>query len=129
MISIIKLTYGVEIIGDVIRLDDTHVVIADPLQINYKQRTDMGPPTVFLHRFNPFSKATEHTIKLDHVLLFSVPMDGLVKYYQATLNTIRDGGDALVDYELTEAAKSFDNETNDIDRAMMEKATFNPSLN
>lgn len=129
MITIIKLTNGVEIIGNVIRRGADSVTVEDPLQINYRQRMDMSPPTVSLYRFNPFAKNTVHTLGTVNVLSLAEPMDGLVKYYSATLNTIKEGMDTHVDNELTEAAKSFSDDPNDIDRAMMEKAMFKPVLN
>jgi hypothetical protein len=129
MITIIKLTNGTEIVGTVITQDSDSVTVEDPLQINYKQRMDMAPPTVFLHRFNPFAKNTTQKFRYIHILSFAEPMDGLVKYYSATLNSIKEDVDTHVDNELNEAAKSFNDEPNDIDRAMMEKAMFKPILN
>lgn len=129
MITIIKLTNGVEIIGSVVSQDVDSITIEDPLQINYRQRMDMAPPTVSLHRFNPFAKNTTHTFRYIHILSFAEPMDGLVKYYSATLNSIKEEVDAHVDNELNEAAKSFSDDPSDIDRAMMEKAMFKPILN
>lgn len=129
MITIIKLTNGTEIVGNVITQDSDSVTVEDPLQINYRQRMDMGPPAVSLYRFNPFAKNTIHSFRYIHVLSFAEPKDGLVKYYSATLNTIKEGMDTHVDNELTEAAKSFYDDPSDIERAMMEKAMFKPTLN
>ncbi len=129
MIAIIKLTNGVELIGSITKQDSEFVTVQDPLQINYRQRMDMAPPTVFLHRYNPFAKNTEHTFRDAHVLSYATPLDGLLKYYTSTLNSIKDNVDALVDNELMEAAASFSEESNDIERAMMEKAMMKPTLN
>jgi hypothetical protein len=129
MIAIIKFTNGVELIGNITKQDNNFVTVEDPLQINYRQRMDMAPPTVFLHRYNPFAKTTEHTFRDIHVLSYATPLDGLVKYYTTTLNSIKDEVDALVDNELMEAAASYSDEASDIERAMMEKEALKPILN
>jgi len=130
MISLIKLTNGTEIIGDIINQENETVTVRDPLQINYRQRMDMAPPTVFLHRFIPFAMNTDHTIRDDHVLSYSVPLPGLVVYYAATLNAIKTSVDTSVDNELQEAAKFYnEDEEEEVKRAMFEKASRKPILN
>ena len=132
MIALIKLSNGTEIIGEIIDQDLKSLTIRDPLQINYRQRLDMAPPTVSLHRFNPFASNTEHMFRDEHILNYSVPLPGLVKYYTATLGTIKDNVDKHVDNELTEAASSYlmeDSEEDEIKKAMYEMAQLKPLLN
>ena len=130
MIALIKLSNGTEIIGDIVGQDLKSLTIRDPLQINYRQRMDMAPPAVYLHRFVPFAFNTEHVLKYEQILSYSVPIPGLVNYYSATLNAIRNNVDKFVDEELTLAANSYaENEEEEIRRAMMEKAALKPVLN
>lgn len=132
MIALIKLTNGTEIIGDVIKQDSEFITVKDPLQINYRQRLDMAPPTVSLHRFNPFASNTEHMFRDEHILNYSVPLPGLVKYYTATLGTIKDNVDSHVNNELVEAANSYlmeDSEEDEVKKAMYEMAQLKPLLN
>lgn len=130
MIALIKLTNGTELIADVIKQDEQSVILRDPLQINYRQRMDMSPPAVFLHRFIPFAHNTDHTLRDDHVLSYSIPLPGLVSYYCATLNAIRNSVDKFVDDELTIAANSYSEaEEDEIKRAMIEKDSLKPTLN
>lgn len=132
MLALIKLTNGTELIGEIINQNEQFVTLKDPLQINYKQRMDMAPPTVYLHRFNPFSNASEHTFRDEHVLTYSSPLPGLIQYYTATLGTIKSSVDEHINNELKDAAATYsdeESESDEVKRAMMELAISKPLLN
>ncbi len=131
MISIVKLTNGIELIGDIVQYEKEFIVIKDPLQINYRQRMDMSPPTVSLHRYVPFSSHTVFNFLSMHVLNLSVPLPGLVKYYNATLKTLIESIDSSINEELEMAASFYFGESEDdqIKRAMVEIETLKPTIN
>ena len=129
-IAVIKLVNGTEIVGNIINKDNT-VTIEDPLQINYRQKTNGGLPSVSLHRFNPFSINNIYTVLPREVLSVDTPLPGMVKYYEVSIKTIRDQVDSLINEELLDAAAQYEGYTEDqeIRMAMEEKSHYNPTIN
>ena len=74
MLRLIKLVNGTELVGDIDYHNNTHIVVNEPLQINYKQRVDLAPPTVYLHRYSPFSKTRQFTFASEHILNMDEPL-------------------------------------------------------
>ena len=130
MISLIKLTNGTEIIGDIIQHKEGVTIIKNPLQINYRNRVDMGAPAVYLNRYMPFAHVHEHMFRDEHIYNYSVPMNGLIKYYNATLNSLSDVDKSIND-DLSDAASFYFGESEEdmIKKAMIEVATFKPTIN
>lgn len=131
MISVIKFTNGVEIVGDVVDISTDLISVKDPLQINYRQHVNNAVPSVHLHRFSPFSMQDVHRFRHFHVLSYNKPLPGLEKYYNAVLKSIQSHVDMHVDKELEQAALFMgdNNEEEEIERAMMEKKMYKPNLN
>lgn len=118
-------------VGDVIDLADYSLTISDPLQINYRQRNDMGPPSVSLHRYTPFANDRIFIFLSNHILNVSDPSPGLAKYYKAALKTIEETIDETIEEELEYAAKSFSDYTEEdlVREAIAEKQALKPTLN
>ena len=131
MLKLIKLISGTELVGDVIEQSKYTITVADPLQINYRQRNDMGPPSVALHRYNPFAGDREFMFMGEHILNINEPSPGLSKYYTAALKTIVENIDGTIEEELNYAAKSFGDETEEdlVREAIAEKMAYKPTLN
>lgn len=129
-IAVIKLVNGTEIVGNVLGEGST-VTVEDPLQINYRQKTNGGLPSVSLHRFNPFSLNNVYTFLTNEVLSVDPPVPGMVKYYEVSIKTIRSQVDSLINEELLDAAAQYGDYTEDqeIRLAMEEKNHYNPTIN
>ena len=131
MLKLIKLVSGTELVGDIINMDQQTITVSDPLQINYRHRNDMGPPSVALHRYNPFAQDKIFLFLGDHVLNVNEPSPGLSRYYQAALKTISETIDDTIEEELFIAAKSFSDYTEEdlVREAIAEKMAYKPTLN
>lgn len=131
MLKLIKLVGGTELVGDIINMDEQTLTVADPLQINYRQRNDMGPPSVALHRYNPFAQDKIFLFLGSHVLNVNEPSPGLANYYKAALKTIAETIDDTIEEELHLAAKSFSDYTEEdlVREAYAEKMAYKPTLN
>lgn len=131
MLKLVKLSNNIEIVGDVIDNSEYTLTISDPLQINYRQRNDMGPPAVSLHRYNPFANERDFIFISNHIMNISDPSPGLAKYYEAALKTIISSIDDTIEEELNYAAKSFSDYTEEelVREAIAEKMALKPTLN
>lgn len=130
MISIIKLIDGTEIIGKISSEDDINITVQDPMQIIQKYRADVTMPVISMHRFVPFAKEHVHTIKSNHVLVKTPPMNGLETYYSTLVkNMIEDRIDQSVDAEFRSAAQEELTDEMKIKLAMMEKMSSKATLN
>ena len=90
MVNLIKLTNGTEIIGRIIKTNDSTIMVNNPLQINYyvnKQNQTM--PSVALQRYLPFSCNEDIEFKKEHVMNITIPVEGLDKYYSQMLHNIK----------------------------------------
>lgn len=131
MISIIKFTNGIEIVGDVVDISNDLLSVKDPLQINYLPHVINNIPSIHFHRFNPFSIQAIHQFRHFHVLSYNKPLPGLEKYYNAMLKKIQNHVDMNVNEGLEQAALLMDNdsEEKEIERAILEKKMYKPNLN
>ena len=131
MIKLIKLVNGTEIIGIVVEQTKYTITVADVLQINYRHRNDMGPPSVALHRYNPFAGDKIFVFMGEHILNVNEPSEGLAKYYSAALKTIIETIDDTIEEELNYAARSFNDHTEEdlVREAVAEKMAYKPTLN
>jgi hypothetical protein len=67
MITIIKLTSGIEVAGHAVISDNTRVVLEKPLQINYRYYI-AGSPSVSFVRYNMFGTTSHVTFDRMHIL-------------------------------------------------------------
>lgn len=107
MISLIKLTNGMEIIGRIIQDNDGAIKINNPLQINYytsKQSQTM--PMVSLQRYLPFSREEDVVFKKEHVMNIAIPVQGLDEYYSQMLHNIKLNIDPNIVNDLLSASES-----------------------
>lgn len=98
-ISLVKLTNGTEILGDV-KKTTSGISITDPLQINYKFVSFQPMPTVSVSRYMPFAADPTFTFFLDQVIHVVEPKETMIEYYQHALSNYRDDIDAHIDNEL-----------------------------
>jgi hypothetical protein len=130
MISIVKLTTGAEIIGEVLEENRAVIVIDNPLQVNYRQRNEALPPTISLHRFIPFAGTNMVTLKQEHIISKVSPLHSMVKYYEATLKNIQESVDPNIDQELLAASGEEDlSPESQAKLAMIEKHITKPTVN
>jgi hypothetical protein len=129
MVSLIRLIDGTEIVGEV-KEENDEVIVDNPMQINYKIRSDSQLPVISMLRFMPFAKTPNIKIKKTHIISSALPMNGLVKYYNSSIKSMEETElDKSIDEEFANAANEELSEEMQIKMAMMEKAALKPPLN
>lgn len=128
MISIVRLIDGTEVVGVVSAEQDGHIFIQDPMQINYRVRTDSAMPVVSMIRFMPFSKEHKIKVRKEHIITSTTPMVGLESYYTSMVKSIKEVDDS-VNQEFLNAAKEELTEEMQVKMAMMEKLSSKATLN
>lgn len=98
-LSLIKLTNGTEIIGEV-QKTTVGLKITDPLQINYKFVSFQPMPTVGVSRYMPFAAEPVFSFTLDQIVHVVTPTPAMVEYYAHALANYRDDIDAHIEDEL-----------------------------
>ena len=131
-LSIIKLTNGTEIIGDV-QKTTVGLKITDPLQINYKFVSFQPMPTVGVSRYMPFAADPVFVFTLDQVLHVVPPTPAMVEYYAHALSNYREDIDAHIEDELMSVVgrSSIKKSTNkdDLYKALLDRMESDGPLN
>mgnify|MGYP001214417529 CR=1 FL=1 len=87
-ISMIKLTNGETLLGDIISEDEWTITINNPIAIMVKMRFS---PTMVSHLWLPFSDMDNYfDIKTDHVITQKEVDDDMILYYNNCIDTIHD---------------------------------------
>jgi hypothetical protein len=98
-LSLIKLTNGTEIVGDV-QKTTVGLKITDPLQINYKFVSFQPMPTVGVSRYMPFAANPVFSFTLDQIVHVVDPTPAMVEYYAHALRNYREDIDSHIEEEL-----------------------------
>jgi hypothetical protein len=80
MITIIKLTNGIEVAGMAVANDSMRVVLEKPLQINYRYYI-AGSPSVSFVRYNMFGTHSSVTFDRMHILSDSIARQAFADVY------------------------------------------------
>jgi len=127
MITLVKFTNGVEIIGDVTGQSAKAITITNPVQINYKN-IESSIPSVSLTRFMQFAANKQHTFDMKNVLSVAQPIDQMVKYYEVALNHFETEVDDVVRRELARVVAD-ETDATDAYSAILERLSTNRMLN
>lgn len=100
MIKIIKLPNGVEVIGDIVHECSSHIIMKNPLQINYKYHLS-SYPSASLSKYMMFADSDEISFDKSNIMNIVVPMDKFVLYYERVVELIKSEFDVTVDNELS----------------------------
>ena len=98
-LALIKLTNGIEIVGDV-QKTTVGLKVTDPLQINYKFVSFQPMPTVGVSRYMPFAATPVFSFTLDQIVHVVEPTPAMVEYYAHALNNYREDIDGHIEEEL-----------------------------
>lgn len=100
--TLVRLSDGTEIIGDILRMDDDVLVIDKPLNIHYKYFFG-GVPTVSFSRYMMFASLENITIKLSHVTAIALARKAFADFYQDSVDDYYGKLQESVDRELESA--------------------------
>ena len=90
MLSIIKLTNGDEVLGELQTETDEDYVITNPLKVIYQFRPGASIPTVYLHKITLFGDSKVVNFPKRHVMFSTKPKKGLDKYYAEMLEELNE---------------------------------------
>jgi len=128
MVSILKLSSGAEIVGELLSSSDEGYSVKNPLLIYYRHRLDSAMPSAGLTRYSPFSKQEKVNFRHEHVVNILDPIPAMKAYYFVALKGIVDTMDKNVSYELNSISEEEAND-NDAKLAMLERMALKAKLN
>lgn len=128
MINIVKLVSGVELIGTITSVENDVVSVLDPLRVLYTIKPS-GTPAVVLQRYIPFSTTGTFNFKMSHVEAICDPIEGLEKYYDDALKTIKEEVDPGLVADLQNINSASDASDYDSYLAMLEHLMSKKPLN
>lgn len=131
MVSLIKLTNGTEVVGTIKNDSNSHVLVSNPLQLNYYIKAPGHPPSVSIQRYIPFADSKEIEFKREHIIAVVKPKDGMTNYYNNALRQIEYHVDKMIENELIAAAKDDEpsEEELEVAVAMLERMKGKHSIN
>jgi hypothetical protein len=89
MLSLVKLSSGVEIVGEIVEVDNTFLTIKNPLQIAVFNRPN-GASGIMSNRYSSFSTQEAYKINASHVECVCRPINEIDEYYQQSLSIIKE---------------------------------------
>jgi len=129
MVSILKLTSGAEIVGELLASSDEGYSVKNPLLIYYRHRLDSAMPSAGLTRYSPFSKQEKVNFRHEHVINILDPIPEMKAYYFVALKGIVDAMDKNVESELSSIRDEESSNENDAKLAMLERMATKARLN
>jgi hypothetical protein len=108
-ISLVRLSDGTEIVGNVKWDDSTHLVITKPLNIHYKYFFG-GVPSVSFSRYMMFASSENITIKQSHVMVVTEARKAFADFYEDSVEEYYGKLQESVDGELISALSTAEKE-------------------
>lgn len=102
MITILKLTNGVEVVGEVEHENSHEVVLKNALQINYRQGFATPIPTVSFVRYIMFAGTDTVTFDRMHIMNQVRPRASFEKFYYVAVKQFSEDVEQLIDNELSD---------------------------
>jgi hypothetical protein len=132
MIKLIKLVSGVEVMGEVVSETKKHIVLDNPIQINYRN-IDGPMPAVSVTRYLQFASTRQSEFDMKYVLNVAEVIQGMERFYHYSLNNFKESVDKLVDRELAKVVyddlKLNDDDKQEAYKALLESYSTNLPLN
>lgn len=102
MYKIIKLTNGMELIGDVLINKENDMVLAidKPMQINYRVFSNASMPSISLIRYSLLAENEPVMFHMKDVMNLIEPKKTFVDYYTSTVDSAFEHYDQIIDREL-----------------------------
>lgn len=122
MISIIKLSTGEEIVGEIDEAknnDPDFVLVSNPLKIMY-QPTTYGSPNTYIARYMMFGKGNQVALHSKHVVAVCEPRDSFVVYYKKAVEQYQKTEEDI-DHQLKDATYDEDDLVEDIFTNILKK--------
>lgn len=101
MVKIIKLTNGVEVIGEIVEENHSMIVVKDPLQIHCRYYNS-SVPTVILTKYILFAESDEITFMQNSIMNIVTPRESFEIYYRQSVDTNKKEFEMFVDKQLLE---------------------------
>ncbi len=106
MITILKLTNGIEVAGEAEISDNNQVVLGRPLQINYRYYIGAAPSVSFV-RYNMFAELHSSVFDRMHIINEARARDTFARVYNEHADYYYDFHQKLTDEELDQSSPPF----------------------
>lgn len=106
MITILKLTNGIEVAGEAEISDNNQVVLRRPLQINYRYYIGAAPSVSFV-RYNMFAELHSTIFDRMHIINEARARDTFARVYNEHADYYYDAHQKMTDEELDHSMPSF----------------------
>jgi hypothetical protein len=126
-ITLIKLSDGTEVIGDVVQGDPRYVVVKKPLLIHYRYFIG-GVPSVSFSRYMMFAGSTYINLYSSHIIATVQARKAFADYYTDSVEDYYGNLESTVDEELKSALSTTEKEQDLkklLDMMPIDKATVN----
>ena len=126
-ITLVKLSDGTEVIGEVLQKNDSFIFVEKPLLIHYKFFLG-GVPSVSFSRYMMFAALTCIEISRDHVIAQVSARQAFADYYRDNVEDYYGNLESTVDEELKSALSTTEKEQalkKLLDMMPVDKATVN----
>ena len=108
-ITLIKLSDGTEVIGDVVQDDQRCVVVKKPLLIHYRYFIG-GVPSVSFSRYMMFAVSTHISLNRSHIIATVQAREAFANYYIDSVEDYYGNLESTVDEELKSALSTTEKE-------------------
>ena len=108
-ITLIKLSDGTEVIGDVVQDDQRSIVVKKPLLIHYRYFVG-GVPSVSFSRYMMFAASTHVNLNRSHVIAKVEAREAFADYYTDNVEDYYSNLESTVDEELKSALSTTEKE-------------------
>lgn len=127
-VSLIKLKNGVEIIGDIIRIDDK-ILLENPMQVNYRVAEQTSYPSIFFSKYCQFSSEEIFQFDMDYVLHVTPVKKSIEKYYSYALDQYKNVTEKYLENELVNAIGPKDLGNNEVLKTFLKKVKIDGYAN
>jgi hypothetical protein len=119
-ISLIKLKNGVELIGDLIRVDD-NVLIEHPMQVNYTVMEHTTVPVISFTRYCPFSAESIFQFDREYVLHITPVKKAIEDYYIHVLDYYKNVTEKYLENEFLSALTPKERSQDEVFQSFLKK--------
>jgi hypothetical protein len=119
-ISLIKLKNGIEVIGHIVKIDNS-ILLEDPMQVNYKSLQNSELPVISFSRYCPLSVEDIFQFDKEYVLHVTPVKKSIEKYYMQAVQEYKMFIEKYMDEEFTNALQPKESIQRELYKKFLEK--------
>lgn len=103
MITLLRLVDGTEVAGEVADETSNHIILKNPLQINYRHTIASTTPSVSFTRYMMFSGSESISFDKYHIMNRTVARTEFEGFYRTSVSQIKESLDPQIARDLSDA--------------------------